>query len=155
MKIKNVILVILLIISFNLSADTVLNHASVNQLIMNVQESTKKQDVNKLASYLAEDATITIVNLSNAGDTMNLTKTDYINMLKLNWALSAKFSYEVKNINIIISENEKSATVSDFTIETVEMDGKIIASSQSQENIKIIISGGVPKIQSIHSNVKM
>lgn len=67
-------------------------------------------------------------------------------MTKQGWALSAKYTYEVKDVHIDVAPDGLSATVSDTTIETMEMNGQIIFSMQSEEHVEIISKDGKPSI---------
>ena len=153
--IKPSIVLFLLLFSFGLTAETTLNTESVNKLLNNIQESVRKKDADKFATYFTDDAKITIEMPSNMGGTMNLNMTQYIKMLKEGWALPAKYTYEVKDIRIKISQNKNSATVNDVTLEKIEMNGKIIASSESIETMTVVISNGTPKIKSLYGKVKL
>jgi len=152
--IKQMLMLVLFIITFSVSAESKLTTESVTQMLNEIQKSVLAQDAEKFAAFFTDDAKINIEMPANMGGDMNLDKPKYINMLKLGWAVKdVEYTYEVKNIEIKISANGKSATVKDLTFETIKMGGKIIASSKSEETLNVIVSEGVPKVKNLHGKV--
>jgi len=152
--IKNTIFLVLLFVTFSISADTLLSKSSVNELMDNIQEAVHAQDVEALSSFFTEDASIIVEMPKNMGGTLKLKTDQYKEMLRQSWAMSAKYTYDVKNIEIKISQDKKSATVTDLTIETVEMMGQTIK-SKSYETMNVIISGGTPKINNLYGKIEL
>lgn len=152
--IKQTLMLVLFLVTFSLSAETKLTTESVTQMINGIQKTVLAQDAEKFAAFFTDDAKINIEMPANMGGVMNLDKPKYINMLKLGWAAKdVEYTYEVKNIEIKISANGKNATVKDLTLETIKVGGKIIASSKSEETLKVIVSEGVPKIINLYGKV--
>ena len=152
--IKQTLMLVLFLVAFGVSAETKLTTESVTQMINDIQKTVLAQDAVKFAAFFTDDAKITIEMPANMGGVMNLDKPKYINILKLGWAVKdVEYTYEVKNIEIKISANGKNATIKDLTLETIKMGGKIIASSKSEETLKVIISDKTPKVKSLYGKV--
>jgi ketosteroid isomerase-like protein len=151
--IKSTILLLLFLVSYNLSAETLLNKASVSKLIENVQAAAGVRDVDEMTSYFTDDITITIEMPANMGGTQKVNKEQYKKNVKDSITAYKNYTYDVKDIDIKISEDNKSATVTDLVFETIEVDGRTI-SMKSHEIITIVISNGVLKVNSVYGQVK-
>ncbi|MDO9179012.1 MAG: nuclear transport factor 2 family protein [Agitococcus sp.] len=151
--IKTTILSMMFCVSFSVSADT-LTRSSVSNLLSKVQESVNARDVELLSSYLTEDAIITIEMSKKEGRILKLNKAQYKEVLKQGWAMQGKYTFEVKDIEITVSKDSKSATVTDLTIETLEYKNQTI-SSKSREIIEVIESKGIPLINNIYGKVEL
>jgi ketosteroid isomerase-like protein len=151
--IKSTILLLLFLVSYNLSAETLLNKASVSKLIENVQAAAGVRDVDEMTSYFTDDITITIEMPANMGGTQKVNKEQYKKNVKDSITAYKNYTFVVKDIDIKISEDNKSATVTDLVFETIEVDGRTI-SMKSHEIITIVISNGVLKVNSVYGQVK-
>ena len=151
--IKSTILFFLLLVSHSLSAETLLNKSSVSKLIEDTHAAASVRDVDRMASYFTDDITITIEMPANMGGTHKLNKEQYTKNVKDSLTAYKAYTYDVKDINIKISEDNKSATVTDLVFETISVDGRTI-STKSHEVINVIISNGVLKINSVYGKIK-
>jgi len=147
--IKSIFLLILLFIPFSLSAETLITKSSVNELIQKVTHSARSMDAEKLASYLTDDISMTLEIPVNMGGTQILNKEQYIKHLRDGFAVATKYTYDVKDIEIKISKDSNSATVTNSVYETIEINGANI-STKSRGLIAIVISDGTLKINSSH-----
>ena len=150
---KKSLLLVLFYFLVACSAETTLNTGSVNQMLDDMLESVQKKDADKLVSYFTADAVIILDVPPKMGGKREINKSQYAQMLKEGWATPAKFTYEVKDIKIKISKDKKKATVSDITLETVEMNGKIVAKAKTQETMEIVLSDGKPEIKSLYGKI--
>jgi len=151
--VKHTLILVLLCVSFGSLAET-LTQSSVTDLVSKVQNSVSIRDAELFSSYFTDDAIITFDMPINMGGTIVLSKAQYREMLKQGWEVADKYTYEVKNIEITISKGSQSATITDLTIETVEMGGQVI-SSKSHETIKVVISEGTPLINSLYGKIEL
>ncbi|RDE19674.1 nuclear transport factor 2 family protein [Motiliproteus coralliicola] len=127
----------------------------VRKMLNQMEQAVLSHDADKLISYLADDAEIILELPANMGGKVTLNVDSYKAMLKQSWAMPANFTYEVRDIEINMGPNGHRATASDVTLETVEMNGQIIASSETVETIEIIYKEGKPLITSIHGKVDL
>jgi len=153
--VRQSIAVILLFFSLGVIAETKLSVDSINKMLNNIKKSVQQKDADKFATYFTTGAKVRFEMPFSMGGNMNVNISQYVRMLKQGWALPVKYSYEVRDIQIKISQDKKSATVTDLTIESAEMDGKIIATTKTRETVEVIISNGVPKIRSLYGVVKL
>jgi len=152
-SIKSIILFSLLFVSFNLSAETLLNKSSVSELVANVHKYAGIKDVDKVTSYLTDDASIVLEMPQNMGGTHNLNKDQYKKNLKEGFAATTNYTYDVKDIDVKISQDKRSATVTNTILETYEINGRII-SSTAHEIFTIIISDRTLKINRVYGKIK-
>jgi len=150
--IKSTIFLIFLLVPFSLSAETFLSKSSVSKLMQNVNNSARSMDVEKVSSYFTEDVSIILEMPKNMGGTQKLNKEQYKKNLREGFAIATKYTYDIKDIEIKISKDNKSATVTDLVYETVEINGRTI-STKSHETINVIILDGVPKINSYYGKL--
>jgi len=144
---------LLILFSFGAIADTGLTEGNVRKILGLVEQAVISHDAEKLMSHFSDDAKIVLELPENMGGKVEFDVDSYKSMLKQSWAMPAKFTYEVRDIKINIDPKGDRATVSDVTLETIEMNGQIIASSKAVENIEIINKNGKPLITSIFGKV--
>jgi len=151
---KNIFFSFALLISFNSSAELLLNQTTINGMLDKIQESVSSQDIDKFSMFFTEDSIITFEMPKNMGGISTISKDEYMKMLKLGWSLpEVKLTYEVNNIDINIAKDQKSAVVKSITIETVEMNGEIVMSSTSHEVANIIIFNEAPTINKLYGKI--
>ena len=153
---KKMFFSVLLFISFSASADVLLNRTIINKMLDNVQKSVISQNIDEFSIYFTDDSTFTLEMPKHMGGKSTINKLEYIQMLKQGWSMpNLKFDYEVKNIEIDISKDEKSAVVSSVTIEKMKMNGKLIMSSTSHEINNVIISDDKVKIKMVYAKIEI
>lgn len=150
---KNILLSISMLVSFSVIADSGMTEDDVQKMLNQMEKAVLSHDADKLISHLTDDAIIILELPANMGGKVNLDVDSYKEMLKQSWAMPAKFTYEVKNIEINVDPSGDRATASDVTLETIEMNGQIIASSRTIEKIDIVQKDGKPLITRIHGKV--
>jgi ketosteroid isomerase-like protein len=156
MRLIRFLLLFLSIASSNLLADeAALTEASVNQMLNEVQAAVDEKSVSALAPYFTDDATITAVLPASMGGTSTVTKQQYLESLKQGWGLPAEYTYEIQNIEIEIAPDGQTAVATDVALETVAMNGKVVASSRTQETINIVLDNGSPRIKALRGEVEM
>lgn len=141
--------------SLNSLAETPLTQLSISHMAKMMEEAAKEHDTEKLISHFTKDAQITLDMPANMGGKMVLGVNQYEKLLKQGWAMPAKFTYETKDLIITVASDGKSATATDLTIETIEINGKVIMSSKSREKITIISLNGIPKITTLYGKLEL
>jgi hypothetical protein len=152
---KYLVLLLSLTTSNLLLAETTLTEASVNKMLNDIQTTVIDKNLTGFASYFTKDSTITIVMPENMGGTSTIGKQEYLRMLEQGWALPAEYTYEIRDIKINVAPDGQSAIATDVTLETVAMDGKVVASTRSYETINIVLHDGGPKIKALRGEVEM
>ncbi len=153
--VKYALAIIFVLVSYGINADARITEGDVLKMINEMEQAVISQDADKLMSNFSKDAKITLDMPTNMGGKMELDVNKFKLMLKESWAMPAKFTYEVKDVQISVDPDGLHATASDITIETIEMNGKIVASSRSKERIEIISKEGKPIITSLYGKVAM
>lgn len=160
LKLRKYLLVILFAsCSFVLSSCDVNTEAKITEenvlnMLIKMEQAAISHDIPSLTENISENAIITMDMPSNMGGKQTFTLGSYKEMLKQGWEMPAKSTYEIKDIQISVASDGMSATATDITVETVEMDGKVI-SAEIAERIEIISENGKPVITSIYGKVKM
>lgn len=140
------IVALLILISCDASSETKITKYDIQEMISNMEEAAKFQNAEQLMSNFSEDAMMTFDMPESMGGKMEVGVQEYLSILKKNWALPAKFTYEVMDVRIDVDPDGLSATLRDRMIETIEMNNQVIISLQSEEHIEIISKDGKPLI---------
>ena len=148
--IVSLFIAIFILISCGANSERKITESDVLKMLNDMEESVKAQNVDQLMSHFSEDATMTLDMPENMGGKLKADVQEYRSMLKQSWALPAKFTYEVKDVFIEVDADGLSATASDTTIETIEMNGQVIASAKTEEYIEIISKDGKPVIVKLY-----
>ena len=88
-------------LSFSAQAAEKLTETSVKTLIENVKESARSREIERFASYLKDDVTITINLPEKMGGKTTTNKKEYLTLLKQGWSTPAEHKYEVKDFSFI------------------------------------------------------
>ncbi len=131
-----------------------MTETDIRNMLKLMEHSVISRDVEGLMSHLSEDAEIMLEMPESMGGKMELDVNSYKSMLAQSWALPAKFTYEVRNINIRMGPEGKTASASDTTLESVEINGMVI-SSKSEEQLTIVSDNGKPLITGIVAKVEV
>lgn len=150
MKVLKNCLILLCFLPFTSLAEELITEKLIENLISNIEEAAKRQDVEQLITYFVKDAKVTFEFSGSQGGKMELGLLGYKEHLKQGWSMPMKFSYQVDDIAISISENGKSAEVTDLVTETITMDGEIIMTTRTYEKIEIINVRGLPMITRVY-----
>lgn len=142
-------------VSYGVIAEAIISESDVRKMLSEMEQAVISQDADRLLSNFSTDAKITLDMSANMGGKMEVNVKNYKSMLKQAWAMPAKFTYEVKDIQINVEPDGLHATASDVIIETIEVNGKVIASSRTRERIKIISKEGKPIISSLYGKLVM
>lgn len=160
MKVQRYLLVILFALcSFVLSACSTesgakITEESVRNMLTQMEQAAVAHDVGMLTKHIAADATITFDLPAAMGGKQEISLGDYKEMLTQGWSMPATYTYEVKDIQVSVASDGMSATATDVTIETVEMDGQMM-STETNERLEITADNGKPIITSIYGKLKM
>lgn len=141
-----VIVALCILVSCDASSEKKITEYDVQQMMSRMAEAAKSQNIDRFMSSFSEDAMMTFDMPESMGGKMEVGVQEYRSMLKQNWALPAKFTYEIMDVRIDVDPGGLSATASDRMIETMEMNGQVIISLQSEEHIEIISKNGKPLI---------
>ena len=150
--IKNTLLSVLLASSFGVCAET-LSQASVQDFMSKVGEAVAEQDAKLVASYLAEDAKISLTMPAEMGGDLSLNKLEYQAMLSETWAMVDSASYQVQSMDIKVAPDNKSAQVSDTTRETLTI-GEQTFSATSIGLTHVVMQEGKHVIKSMAGTVE-
>ena len=153
--IKYSLIVILSLFSLNLFAETSLTEQSVSKMLKVMEEAVKAQDAENLISHFSKEAKITFEMPANMGGKMEMDVTGYKSILLQAWALPAKYTYDSQDLVITVASDGKSAIATDVTIETLEVNGKVIMSSKTREDVTVKLFNGIPKITDLYAKVEM
>lgn len=134
------------LVTSNLLAEEKLTEESIKKIFSGMEQAVESQDAKQLASYFSKNAKILISMPENMGGEMEMSVSEYETLLEQTWALPATFAYEVKDIEIDIAPDGKSAVATDLTIESIEMNGETLFSSKTKERIEIELFQGEPQI---------
>jgi len=146
-------LILLCFLPFASFAEELITEKSIENLISNMEEAAKRQDVEQLITHFAKDTKVTFEFSGSQGGKMELGLLSYKEHLKQGWSMPMKFSYQVDDISISIADDGKSAEVTDVVTETITMDGEIVMTTRTYEKIKIVNIEGLPLITRVYGLV--
>jgi len=135
-------------------ADTVLTHESVSNLLDSVTAAVKKKDAGEMATYFTPDANIVLDMPPAMGGRIQATVPEYAAMLREAWSAPMKTTYDVYDVNISIAPDGSSATVTDVTVETIEMGGQRLE-TKSDERAEVVFYNGAPRISDLYAKLRM
>lgn len=150
---------LLLAFSAGASADSGMTRADLKQTIDQMIEAVDRQDVDAFSAYFISDAKITIeLPAELGGQTYQQGLADYMNNLRTTWdelkQSNGKYSHELRDIKITIDADGKHATVTDTTLETIEIDGQKMT-TESDTITRFTWFKGVPKVSEMHGKVRL
>lgn len=149
----SLLVTLFMLVSCGANTEEKITESDVLEMINSMKEAVKFQNADQLMSHFSPDARMTFDMPENMGGKIEAGVQEYQSMAKQSWALPAKYTYEVKDVYIEVDLDGLSATVRDTTIETMEMNGQIILSTQSEEHIDIISKDGKPLIVKLYGKV--
>ncbi|WP_162844088.1 hypothetical protein [Sinobacterium caligoides] len=118
-----------------------------------IKSAGRDRDSVKLTSFFTSDAVIVIDLPANMGGRMEMGVTQYREQLSQTWSLPAEFTFDVEDESYTISKDGKSAEASSTMIEEVMMGGRVIISSRSKEEMRIVAVDGKPAISNVYAKI--
>ncbi|WP_281557730.1 hypothetical protein [Thalassomonas sp. RHCl1] len=154
-KVKSVVILICMVVSLQVSAKNYLDEESVNNLMENIIEAVHTKNLEQLASSFSDDVKIIMDLPAEFGGKETLTKDQYLELTQESWAMPGDFTYEVLDLNIVLSNNKTSAIVTDKVVETIVLNGKLLISTTSDESFHIVIEDGLPKVEIVYAKLRV
>ncbi|MCP4261238.1 MAG: nuclear transport factor 2 family protein [Ketobacter sp.] len=127
----------------------------VNMLADDMKKAVEERDADKLHALFSEDAFIEVTFPKEMGGTKQLPLNRYIDDIRKGWSMGIDQTYEIKDLQIEISDNHSTAYITDTVVEEASYNGNKIASAETSEKIEVIMIDGKPKIKSLYAVVKM
>ncbi|QOG12433.1 hypothetical protein [Arcobacter sp. FWKO B] len=130
-----------------------LTKKTVQALITTVESIVKTHNIDQLAKLLSEDINIKI-NIKNNGNnqTMKITKSQYLSMLKQGWEMCENYTYKISDINITIKNG--LAYVTSKLEETMICNNQQINSTSYEKSIIKLIDNKL-KVTEITASMKL
>lgn len=124
-----------------------LNEAAVNNFLNKLDAAIEKLDVNGVAATMS-DAVDIILNIDMQGQkqVMQLTKAQYVDMLRQGWAAYSNYKYSRSNVKVKMNGN--SALVTADVSETMTVQGQTMTGN-SKEEVTVELQNGQPVITKI------
>lgn len=148
-------LIILCLLPLTSFAENPITHKSIEDLVLNIEESAKMQNVDQLVTHFSKDVKVTFEFSESQGRRLELDLLGYKELLRQGWSMPMKFGYQIDDVVISISDDGESAVVTDVITETVTMDGEIIMSTRTHEKINIVNIDGSPLITQVYGLVSI
>ena len=147
--------IILVFLSCNAFSEDITKD-DIMYMINDMEAAVVAKDANRLVSYLAENAKITIDMPVAMGGKIEVDVAAYREMVTKSWSIPAVFTYKVTDIKVIISDDGNKAYATDIAHETIKMSGKVIT-TETNEKIKFENLDGKLVITSVYGkvNIKM
>jgi len=154
-------LLALLLLAFSgaASADSGMTQATLKQTVDQMIEAVDKQDVDAFSVYFVADAKIAIqLPPELGGEIYQPSLASYLEDLRATWAElkqgNGKYSHEMRDINITIDADGQHATVTDTTVETIELDGQTLT-TESDTVTRFVWSKGAPMVSEMQGKVRL
>ena len=143
-------LILLCFLPFTSFSDELITEKSIENLITNMEEAAKRQDVEQLITHFTKDTKVTFEFSGSQGGKMEFGLLRYKEHLKQGWSMPMKFSYQVDDISISIADDGQSAEVNDVVTETITMDGEVVMTTRTYEKIDLVNVQGLPLITRVY-----
>lgn len=141
------------------SADSGITRAHLKQTIDQMIAAVDKQDVDAFSAYFVSNAKITIeLPAELGGETYQPTLAGYLADLRSTWDElkqgNGKYTHEMRDIKITIDADGKHATVTDTTLETIELDGQKMT-TESDTITHFVWFKGTPMVSEMYGKVRL
>lgn len=145
----------LLLAAPSAGAEGLLTHDRIMAMFSAIESAVHKKDADGVVQHFASDSVIRLIMPPAAGgQTLELSVPQYKSMLRDGWAMAEASSYAVQDIKVQISKDQRSARVTDTTVETMKVQGQTI-SSRTQEEFSVKLIGGEPRVTELTGRVQM
>lgn len=133
-------LLALAVITFTPSYAAEIPEASVNSLIAQFEKAATDRDSEIVQDLISEDATMSgTVTMNGVKWTFQMNKAQFMESLKESWALADKYSYELKNFKVQISDGE--TTITSNLIEKIQIGKNVFTSNAIESTVVDLVNG--------------
>lgn len=143
------------LISLHLHAGENITKKDILKIIHEVEAAAKSHNVEAIIKHFSTDAKITLNFPAELGGTQVLSVAEYSALLRDGWSLPAEFKYDVKDIQIEISKDQKTATATDIVYESIEIPGQFKIKSKSFEQVKFGLFNGAVLITDLSGKTEI
>ncbi len=136
-------------------ADSLLTHERIMGMFNAIERAVQRKDADGVVQHFAPGSVIRLVMPPAAGgQTVEMSVPQYKAMLTQGWAIGGASSYAVEDIQIQISEDGRSAKVTDTTVETMTVEGRTL-SSRTREEFSVELIDGKARVTELTGRVQM
>lgn len=152
-KIIEIVLLVFLFAPYGFAAEPSLEMSEIKSMLANIEQGVRKRNIKMLAPHFTNDAKFTLIMPIAMGGEMTLNKPEYLTLLEEAWSMPLELTYEVKDVDININPDKNNAIVTDLTIETLSVNGKLILTTKAKETMNVVMDQGVPKIRALYGKM--
>ncbi len=147
--VSTIVFTLLTMLSFHSSAADVISVRDIKLAMAEIDEATNNRNAKKLLSFLSDDAVIIGHLPSKLGETVTLSKKEYLKALRESWSLPVQFTYYARGLKVKRSSDGKSAIATQTILETVISQGRLIASASTKETSEFVLEDGELKVRRV------
>jgi HEPN domain-containing protein len=122
-----------------------LSEQSVRELIAKMDQAARTRSIEPLAEVLSDDAVIRVtVHIERRKRVLDLTKEDYLEMVRRGWARASAYTFQRTALDITI-QNPERARVTTEVLESLSVQGQSMQGRTRQE-ATVELRRGRPRI---------
>lgn len=155
MTITRIFAVFLLLISTQATAVTRLSQATIDAMLIQIQQAAQAKDAASLIAHFDPKATIILDMPAELGGKIKLDVAQFKANLQQAWATPAEFSYQTNPAEVAIAADGLSANTRYTSVESIRLNGLLLLSTHTQQQMQIHIRNGQPAISRLYGKVNM
>ena len=131
-----------------------LTDGDIQKMLSRIDQAAQSHDVNGIIKLLAPQARVNIdMTAVGAPQVLSLSRAEYAEALRSNWAQTQTYDYQRSNTKIRIAPGAQSAIVTATVKETIKMQGQTLVST-TDETSRVEMVKGQPLVTEVQGIVK-